>query len=80
MLYSGWIRSEDLKKYEDIGIYNFKIEGRGVKPDIMLKSIKSYVNMYYKGSVFDVLFTGIEKRKSIGVYLDNNLLNEFMER
>lgn len=43
MLKSTWIRPEDITKYEEIGVRNFKIQGRTLEPDVLLRSIKAYL-------------------------------------
>ena len=43
ILKSTWIRPEDISKYENIGVKNFKIQGRTLEPEILLSIIKSYL-------------------------------------
>jgi collagenase-like PrtC family protease len=44
ILKSTWIRPEDIYKYEEIGVKNFKIQGRTLDPEILLNLIKAYLD------------------------------------
>ncbi|MBN2153215.1 MAG: U32 family peptidase [Candidatus Lokiarchaeota archaeon] len=50
-----WIRPEDLKHYEAIGIHNFKIGGRRLTADIILRSVKAYTEQKYDGNLTDII-------------------------
>lgn len=78
MLCSGWIRPEDLKKYVEIGISRFKIDGRGIPKDIVIEVVKSYMSEYFEGNLFDLMFSGRNTRRSISAFLDNNEVNDFL--
>ena len=43
ILKSAWIRPEDISKYEELGVKNFKIQGRTLNSNILLELIKSYL-------------------------------------
>lgn len=43
ILKSTWIRPEDIGRYENIGVQNFKIQGRTLEPEILLNLIKAYL-------------------------------------
>ncbi len=43
ILKSTWIRPEDISRYEEIGVLNFKIQGRTLEPEILLNLIKAYL-------------------------------------
>lgn len=50
-----WIRPEDTKLYEDIGIDRFKIASRTKNTDWILKSVKAYYDRNYNGNLLDIL-------------------------
>ena len=56
LLKSRWIRPEDLKKYEEIGIDSFKVSGRKNKrTEWILNTVKAYSSQNYKGNLIDIL-------------------------
>ena len=79
MMCSGWIRPEDLKKYESTGIDKFKIDGRGIAKDTILSVIEPYMAEKFNGNVFDLMFSGRLTRQSVSAYLDNDKLSEFLD-
>lgn len=52
---SPWVRPEDIKYYEDIGIEHFKITERGFPTDELLKRVKAYVDREYNGNLIDLI-------------------------
>ncbi|NMC04473.1 MAG: hypothetical protein GYA24_04635 [Candidatus Lokiarchaeota archaeon] len=50
-----WIRPEDLKHYEAIGIHQFKIGGRRLTADMILRSVKAYSEQKYAGNLTDII-------------------------
>ncbi|MBD3227770.1 MAG: hypothetical protein GF329_06240 [Candidatus Lokiarchaeota archaeon] len=50
-----WVRPEDLKHYEDIGISNFKIGGRRLPTDRIMKSVKAYSERKYNGNLTNII-------------------------
>lgn len=50
-----WVRPEDLVHYEAIGITSFKIGGRRLVTDKILRSIEAYANRSYDGNLVDIL-------------------------
>nr|MDO8088516.1 U32 family peptidase [Candidatus Sigynarchaeum springense] len=50
-----WIRPEDLKYYEAIGIKKFKIGGRRLATDVILRSVKAYSEQKYNGNLTDII-------------------------
>lgn len=52
---SPWIRPEDLKFYENIGIEHFKITERGFPTEELVKRVKAYTNRKYKGNLLDLI-------------------------
>lgn len=80
MLCSGWIRPENLKDYANIGITNFKIEGRGENEQLVLKIIQAYLDQEYKGNLFDLLFTGYNIKKQVKANIANSELDDFFRQ
>ena len=52
---SCWIRPEDLSYYENIGINSFKIVGRILPIDKIVKIVKAYSERNYRGDLLDIL-------------------------
>ena len=52
---SCWIRPEDISYYEDIGIASFKIVGRILPTDRIIKIVKAYGERNHKGNLLDIL-------------------------
>lgn len=89
---SPWIRPEDLKVYEKIGIESFKIDGRDKPEEYNVEVIKAYMNEKYEGNllylmqnhypknrmIFEDLKNKKENVKGLAVYLDNSVLDEFL--
>lgn len=62
---SPWIRPEDLKYYEQIGIEHFKITERDFPTDWLVKRVKAYVDRKYEGNLLDLI-------QGSGVVCDKN--------
>ncbi|MFW9864605.1 MAG: U32 family peptidase [Candidatus Thorarchaeota archaeon] len=65
-----WIRPEDLSYYEEIGIDTFKIAGRRMSTEWIVRAVKAYSSRKYDGNLVDIIqgFTlsiGGEKDPSI---------------
>ena len=52
---SPWVRPEDIKYYEDIGIEHFKITERGFPTDELVKRVQAYVDRKYDGNLLDLI-------------------------
>ncbi|MFX1365476.1 MAG: U32 family peptidase [Promethearchaeota archaeon] len=65
-----WVRPEDLSHYEEIGITDFKIAGRRMSTDWIIRSVKAFSSRKYEGNLIDIIqgFT-----MSIGVDKDPNI-------
>jgi len=50
-----WIRPEDLRYYEEIGIDRFKIAGRNKRTDWLVNVVKAYSERKYEGNLIDIL-------------------------
>lgn len=52
---SPWVRPEDLRYYEEIGIEHFKITERDFTTSELVKRVESYCNKSYKGNLLDLI-------------------------
>ncbi len=50
-----WIRPEDLSHYEAIGIDKFKIAGRRMSTEWILRAVKAFSDRKYKGNLIDII-------------------------
>lgn len=52
---SPWVRPEDIKYYEEIGIEHFKITERDFPTEELIKRTKAYVERKYDGNLLDLI-------------------------
>lgn len=52
---SPWVRPEDIKYYEDIGIEHFKLTERGFPTSELVKRVQAYTNRKYDGNLIDLI-------------------------
>ncbi len=52
---SPWVRPEDLKYYEEIGIEHFKITERDFPTSELVKRVKAYSDRKYDGNLIDLI-------------------------
>ena len=52
---SPWVRPEDIKYYENIGIEHFKITERGFPTNELVKRVKAYTERKYEGNLLDLI-------------------------
>ena len=52
---SPWVRPEDIKFYENIGIEHFKITERGFPTEELVKRVKAYTDRKYEGNLLDLI-------------------------
>ena len=63
---SPWVRPEDIKFYENIGIEHFKITERGFPTNELVKRVIAYSNRKYKGNLLDLIQGhGVVKKKNL---------------
>jgi collagenase-like PrtC family protease len=90
-----WARPEDIHLYEDIGIDMFKISGRSMPTERIVRAATAYSSRHYQGNLYDILnvitpkigFTSsaLPGEQSNGVgspprfYIDNQALEGFMD-
>jgi collagenase-like PrtC family protease len=90
-----WARPEEIHVYEEIGIDVFKISGRSMPTERILRAATAYSSRHYEGNLYDILnviapktgFIGsaLPGEQSNGVgslprfYIDNQALEGFMD-
>ena len=52
---SPWVRPEDIKYYEEIGIEHYKITERNFPTEELVKRVKAYVDRKYDGNLLDLI-------------------------
>jgi len=63
-----WVRPEDLSHYEEIGIHDFKIAGRRMSTEWIVRSVKAFSERKYEGNLVDIIqgfsmsYGGLEKK------------------
>ncbi|MDD4156429.1 MAG: U32 family peptidase [Candidatus Cloacimonetes bacterium] len=72
ILKSTWIRPEDISRYEEIGVKNFKIQGRTLESDVLISIIRSYLLRKTSDNRLFHIFPGLEYDFP---ELNNKLLN-----
>lgn len=89
---SPWIRPEDLSHYENIGITNFKLDGRDKTEEYNLLVAKAYMDGSFSGNLLYLMHNFYAKDMDefnncgkigdesyrLGVYLDNTKLDGFI--
>ena len=65
-----WIRPEDLIHYEGIGINKFKIAGRRMSTEWIVRSVKAFSSRKYEGNLIDIIQgfsmnVGVEKDPNV---------------
>ena len=90
-----WVRPEDIHIYEDIGVDMFKISGRAMPTEKILRAATAYSSRHYQGNLYDILNvitprpgsvnSTLPGEQSNGVrvpprfYIDNQALDGFMD-
>ena len=80
-----WVRPEDLSHYEAIGINDFKIAGRRMSTQWIIRAVKAFSSRKYEGNLIDIIqgfsmsFGGLEK-KDPNVKLSETLGKEFKSK
>lgn len=89
-----WVRPEDIHVYEEIGMDVFKISGRSMPTERILRAATAYSSRHYQGNLYDILNVIAPKTGFIGsalpgeqsnvgpvpkFYVDNQALEGFMD-
>jgi len=75
---SAWIRPEDLKEYEAIGINSFKLSGRTKAVNWIINCMRIYSRRSYEGNLLELL--DCPQMLRYVFYLDNNKLEGCIEQ
>lgn len=81
-LKSRWIRPEDLSYYEKIGFNKFKISGRTLGEEWILRSVKAYLSREWNGNlleIFPIIPGDYKFEGEPTLNLDNKRLDGFIE-
>lgn len=75
-----WIRPEDVSRYEEMGFTTFKIAGREMGGEWILRAVAAYAARKYSGNLNDLVIGlgGIDPFGRFPVYLDNGRLEGFI--
>jgi collagenase-like PrtC family protease len=75
----NWIRPEDIKYYSEIGINNFKIQGRQavVNGDIV-KTVESYFKESFHGNFMELL-DSFSPTNNFKIHMENKKLDGFIK-
>jgi len=88
LLKSPFIRPEDIRIYEDLGIKTFKLSDRREPTTALIDLFKSYLSEEFHGNLFDLLFregrkwanpftvVGSSLAAPPDIYIDNDVLTE----
>jgi collagenase-like PrtC family protease len=73
----AFIRPEDLKYYEEVGVTHFKVQGRSIiaNGDI-IKTLESYITHSFEGNLMSLLYCF--SKKNYEIYIDNKKLDGFI--
>jgi collagenase-like PrtC family protease len=81
MLKSPWIRPEDLAVYEDLGIDGFKLGGREMDREWVVRATKAFALRRYDGDLNDLIlgFDHLEPYGRLPVRIPNRALDGFID-
>ncbi|MBI4529358.1 MAG: U32 family peptidase [Deltaproteobacteria bacterium] len=81
LMKAPWIRPEDVVKYEKMGFTAFKIAGREMGGEWVLRAVAAYAACKYAGNLNDLMigFEGVDPFGEFPVYLDNSRLDGFID-
>lgn len=80
----GWIRPEDIERYEAIGYHKFKISGRTMPEEWIANTVEAYLRREYHGDLLDLIpvlpkgFRSDASRDQLLFSLPNDKLNGFI--
>lgn len=79
LLKSNYIRPEDIKIYEEMGIKKFKITGRSKQPEWLLEVVKAYQDREYDGNLIRLLGIDPSLNAEEWMYINNSALDGFLD-
>jgi collagenase-like PrtC family protease len=81
MLKAPWIRPEDLALYESLGYDEFKLAGREMDPDWILRAARAYAARRWDGDLNDLIlgFDHLEPFGEMPLRLANRALDGFVD-
>ena len=80
-----FIRPEDIKVYNEIGLKHFKITGRTGSTEYIIKTIASYLNESYEGNLLGLwkqlesIKPGVNEKDVETLFIDNKKLDGFID-
>ncbi|MBU0615241.1 MAG: U32 family peptidase [Nanoarchaeota archaeon] len=80
-LKSAWIRPEDIRKYEDIGVERFKISGREKNSEWIAQRVQIYSKRKHDGNCLDFLSPSLYgyPKFTPEIFIDNQQLDGFLD-
>lgn len=73
-----WIRPEDLAFYEELGFDTFKISGRHMPTDGIVRAVNAYVERRFDGNLLTILNPFVNADDSRYPHVDNRALDGFL--
>jgi hypothetical protein len=76
-----WVRPEDLKYYNAVGIQYFKLQGRQLvfsKDCDVVRTVKAYMDESYDGDLWDLITMGVPVN-NFKIPIDNKRLDGFIK-
>ena len=74
-----WIRPEDLAVYESLGFTTFKISGRHMPTEDIVRAVKAYASRKYDGNLMEILNPFVAPGDKRYPELDNRALDGFLD-
>ena len=80
-----WIRPEDLKYYNDIGLEHFKITGRTGSTEYITKTVKAYFDCHFEGNLLELwkplesIKPGVKESEVKLINIQNSELENFLK-
>lgn len=80
-----WIRPEDIKIYNQIGINHFKITGRTGSTDYIINTLKAYMSQNFEGNLLNLwkplesIYNEVNEYDVQKMYVDNKKLDGFLD-
>ncbi len=75
---SNFIRPEDVKLYEEMGVKRFKITGRSKPAKWLPEVVKAYQDRFYEGNMVRLMGSDPKIKAEDSVYINNKSLDGFL--